>query len=150
MENSLKGLMLAAGTIITCVVISLGFFISRQAKSTAATGTNQIGKLNNEFAESDKMIYDGCDISGTEVISVLKKFKGSDTNICVETPKIVEFYGNVFDVHSGELYGDSRADYDLFTQNDSDYYINPYATFNGKVVRDINNVIVGIFFLQNS
>ena len=34
MENSLKGLILAAGTIITCVVISLAFYISREAKPT--------------------------------------------------------------------------------------------------------------------
>ena len=33
MENSLKGLILAAGTIITCVVISLAFYISREAGS---------------------------------------------------------------------------------------------------------------------
>ena len=30
MENSLKGLMLAAGIIITCIIISLGFYIARE------------------------------------------------------------------------------------------------------------------------
>jgi hypothetical protein len=38
MENSLKGLILAAGTIITCVVITLAFYISREAKQTAING----------------------------------------------------------------------------------------------------------------
>ena len=32
MENSLKGLMLAAGIIITCIIISLGFYIAREAR----------------------------------------------------------------------------------------------------------------------
>ena len=74
MDNSLKGLILAAGTIITCVVISLGFFIAREAKDTASNGANQINKLNAEFVESDKVIYDGATVSGSEVINVIKKF----------------------------------------------------------------------------
>lgn len=32
MENSLKGLILAAGTIITCVVISLGFLFPEKRR----------------------------------------------------------------------------------------------------------------------
>ena len=74
MENSLKGLLLAAGTIITCVVISLSFFIAREAKNTANNGANQINQLNAEFMESDKTIYDGARVSGSEVINVIKKF----------------------------------------------------------------------------
>ena len=53
MDNSLKGLILAAGTIITCVVISLGFFIAREAKDTASNGANQINKLNSELDVKD-------------------------------------------------------------------------------------------------
>ena len=45
MENSLKGLLLAAGTIITCIIISLGFYIAREAKDTAATGA-EIGRAS--------------------------------------------------------------------------------------------------------
>ena len=43
MENSLKGLILAAGTIITCVVISLGFFISSCSPGAEAWKTRQKG-----------------------------------------------------------------------------------------------------------
>ena len=45
MENSLKGLMLAAGIIITCIIISLGFYIAREARDTASEGTGQINQL---------------------------------------------------------------------------------------------------------
>ncbi|RGS63463.1 hypothetical protein DWX81_15600 [Roseburia inulinivorans] len=41
MENSLKGLMLAAGIIITCIIISLGFYIAREARDTASEGTGR-------------------------------------------------------------------------------------------------------------
>ena len=48
MENSLKGLMLAAGIIITCIIISLGFYIAREARDTASEGTGQINQLQAE------------------------------------------------------------------------------------------------------
>jgi len=85
MDNSLKGLILAAGTIITCIVISLGFYISREARDTAASGAGQISKLNAEFNESDKVMYDGLSVSGSEVINVINKFKNGDIAIQVNT-----------------------------------------------------------------
>ena len=56
MENSLKGLLLAAGTIITCIIISLGFYIAREAKDTAATGAGQINALNAAGARKNPAI----------------------------------------------------------------------------------------------
>ena len=87
MENSLKGLLLAAGTIITCIVISLGFFIAREARDTAADGAGQISKLNAEFNESDKVMYDGLKVSGSEVINVINKFRNNTLAIKVVTKK---------------------------------------------------------------
>ena len=102
MENSLKGLILAAGTIITCVVISLGFFISREAKDTASNGANQINKLNAEFVESDKVIYEGATVSGSEVVNVIKKFAEENIGILVKTKKAETYYGYKFDEQTGE------------------------------------------------
>ena len=64
MENSLKGLILAAGTIITCIVIGLGFYIAREARDTASSGAGQINKLNAEFADTSKTMYEGTEVSG--------------------------------------------------------------------------------------
>lgn len=83
MENSLKGLILAAGTIITCVVISLAFYISREAKQTALNGAKEINRINTEFAESDKVVYDNTTVSGSEVMNVIKKTGwGKSWNLC--------------------------------------------------------------------
>lgn len=148
MDNSLKGLILAAGTIITCVVISLGFFIAREAKDTASNGANQINKLNSEFVESDKVIYDGATVSGSEVINVIKKFKNEKLGILVITNKCETYYGYSFDVKDGDIIGqvDSK-DIDP-TDSDSDHYINPYVNFQGRIIRDKNEVITGIVFIQ--
>lgn len=148
MENSLKGLILAAGTIITCVVISLGFFISREAKDTASNGANQINKLNAEFVESDKVIYDGATVSGSEVVNVIKKYRNEKIGIMVKTNKSETYYGYVFDESTGEISKESDTKYEVATDSGSKMYINPYVNFDGKLVRDDNEVITGIIFEQ--
>ncbi len=67
MENSLKGLLLAAGTIITCVIIGLGFYIAREARDTAANGAGQISKLN-----CSKQLYNFNNKSYTVFLSTIK------------------------------------------------------------------------------
>ena len=148
MDNSLKGLILAAGTIITCVVISLGFFIAREAKDTASNGSNQINKLNSEFVESDKVIYDGATVSGSEVINVIKKFKNEKIGIMVKTNKSETYYGYSFDLKNGDIIS-QVADKDVDpTDSDSVNYVNPYVNFQGRIIRDKNEVITGIVFEQ--
>lgn len=148
MENSLKGLILAAGTIITCVVISLGFFISREAKDTASNGANQINKLNAEFLESDKTIYEGATVSGSEVINVIKRFAGEKLAVCVATNKSVVSYGYNINMNSGNIGEKSQSNIaDAYSEENS-AYINPYASFTGKIIRDGNDVITAIYFEQ--
>ena len=148
MENSLKGLILAAGTIITCVVISLGFFISREAKDTASNGANQINKLNAEFVESDKVIYDGATVSGSEVVNVIKKFSEEKIGILVKTKKADTYYGYKFSEQTGEISDASSNTYAIATDSGNQAYINPYVNYTGKLVRDKNDVITGIVFEQ--
>jgi DNA integrity scanning protein DisA with diadenylate cyclase activity len=148
MENSLKGLILAAGTIITCLVITLGFYLSKEAQSTASTGTSKIGRINTEFAESDKTIYDGVKVSGSEVVNAIKKMSEEEIGVYVETNSASTYYGYVFNSESGELKGKSENVYNANIDNTSSEYINPYAMFMGKIIRNSNNVIIGIEFRQ--
>ena len=148
MDNSLKGLILAAGTIITCVVISLGFFIAREAKDTASNGANQINKLNAEFVESDKVIYDGATVSGSEVVNVIKKFKNEKLGILVKTNKSKTYYGYSFDENDGDIIGQVNSKNIDPTDSDSVNYVNPYVNFVGRIIRDKNEVITGIVFEQ--
>lgn len=148
MENSLKGLLLAAGTIITCLVISLAFFISREAKDTASNGANQIGKLNAEFAAGDKSIYDGAVVSGSEVLNVIKKFSDEGIGIYVQTGKSATFYNMNFDLDNGNITGKSNNTYNIALDNTEDTYVNPYGSFVGRIVKDANEVITGIKFVQ--
>ncbi|MBS5934473.1 MAG: hypothetical protein KIC94_16550 [Clostridiales bacterium] len=148
MDNSLKGLILAAGTIITCIVISLGFYISREARDTAASGAGQISKLNAEFNESDKVMYDGLSVSGSEVVNVINKFKNGDIAIQVNTKKCSTYYDNVLDDKQTEIIGTSSASVKSAQNSQSNVYINPNGQFLGSIIRDVNYTIIGIIFSQ--
>ena len=148
MENSLKGLMLAAGIIITCIIISLGFYIAREARDTAASGTGQINKLQAEFSDTSKMMYDGTEVSGSEVINVIRKFSDETMGIKVVTSKTSVYYGYNFTESNGMLGEKSTASYKNAQDATSQNYINPTGRFAGSIVRDDNGVITGIVFTQ--
>ncbi len=148
MENSLKGLMLAAGIIITCIIISLGFYIAREAKDTAQSGAGQIQKLQAEFDDSGKTIYDNAIISGSEVRNALRKFQSEKMGILVTTKKNSTYYGYQFSIENGELGEAAAGDYSKAQTEGSSSYINPNGKFAGTLIRDANGIITGILFKQ--
>lgn len=157
MENSLKGLLLAAGTIITCIVIGLGFYIAREARDTASRSAGQIAKLNAEFSESDKIMYDNLSVSGTEVINVINKFRNDEIGIIVNTKKAQgTMYNRVLSstINNGSnvytLGGVSHSKVKDAQDINNNAYINPTGQFSGQVLRDSNFVIVGLQFTQTN
>ncbi len=148
MENSLKGLMLAAGIIITCIIISLGFYIAREARDTASEGTGQINQLQAEFTDASKTMYDGTEVSGSEVLNVIRKFSDETMGILVQTNKNKTYYNYNFDVDKGELGKALDNSYKNAQDVASDKYINPTARFQGSIVKDVNGTIIGIVFAQ--
>lgn len=156
MENSLKGLILAGGTIITCIIVGLGFYISREARDTANNAVGQINRLNAEFSESDKLMYDNINVSGSEVVSVINKYKEDDMGIIVNTKKTSNTMYNHTLTSSSE---DGNTTYTLGVKAttkvkdaqdiNNSLYINPNGFFYGQVLRDGNNVVVGLMFTQS-
>ena len=148
MENSLKGLMLAAGIIITCIIISLGFYIAREASDTASSGTGQINELQAEFADTSKTMYENTEVSGSEVINVIRKFSDEMIGIKVQTKKNTSYYIYQFSDTDGSLKNTSSLDYKSAQNVTSSNYINPTGRFLGTVVRDANGTITGLSFVQ--
>ena len=148
MENSLKGLMMAAGIIITCIIISLGFYIAREASDTASSGTGQINELQAEFADTSKMMYENTEVSGSEVINVIRKFGDEMLGVKVQTKKNTSYYIYQFNDADGRLKGSSALDYKSAQVATNSNYINPTGRFLGAVVRDANGTITGLSFVQ--
>ena len=148
MENSLKGLMLAAGIIITCIISRRGFYIAREASDTASSGTGQINELQAEFADTSKTMYENTEVSGSEVINVIRKFSDEMIGIKVQTKKNTSYYIYQFSDSDGSLKNASSLDYKSAQNAASANYINPTGRFLGAVVRDANGTITGLSFVQ--
>ncbi|MBO5197366.1 MAG: hypothetical protein J6B85_02425 [Lachnospiraceae bacterium] len=142
MENSLKGLMLASGIIITCVIISIGFYTAREAKNTASQAADYLAEFNKELSEEGLSRYDGAEVRGSDIINLIRRELGaygkgesSDVSIKVKTGISEYVYRN------GEYLAQLR-------EYGNDRYINPMAAFAGEVLRDENDVITCISFSQ--
>lgn len=145
MDNSLKGLMLAAGVVITCIVVGLGFYISREAKNTSSGGISQITKMNSEYQDINKTMYDGIKVSGREVVEAIEKYESeiSDGNF-----SIVVFTGKK-EVESGGIVFDSKNyPYKEAKEKKNTNYINPDGNFLGETKVDDNGVVTTMTFVQ--
>jgi archaellin len=148
MSNGIKFLVLAAAIVLACSYIGFGFYTGREAKAVGTTAVGQISNMNREFSEADKVMYDGLDVSGSEVVNAINKFKNDDTSIKVSTKKSVIYYNRLLTNSDTELGGVSTAsvkDTQLIT---SSTYINQKAQFTGTVLRDVNDTIICISFKQ--
>lgn len=144
MENSLKGLILAAGIVITCLVVGIGFYVSREAKSASVKATGQINEITAELDEPAKVMYDGTVVSGREVLELIHKYyshPGENMEIKVATLAAPDTY-----VSYGKT-GDTTKDYTQTKPNQTDY-INPAGKFLGKIERNTSKIITGISFTQ--
>lgn len=136
MENSLKGLILAAGVIITCIVVGLGFFISREAKNVSDKGTNQLLTMNSQYDNVEFMMYDGLRVTGSEVVNVIKNHASNEINVTVKTSK---------NNSTGIAYQGTEA---IPTNKAASDYINQSAPFLGEVTKNGNGEIEKITFTQ--
>lgn len=150
MDSGLKALLLGAGTVITCIVISLAFYITRGSRDTATSAFSNISKINAEFNESDKVMYDGLSVAGSEVINVINKYKNDQLSIIVSTKKSVTYYGYNTIVTDGvySLGTASSSSINDAKKITHSAYINQSAQFTGEVLRDSNNTVIGIKFTQ--
>ncbi|WP_066497525.1 hypothetical protein [Abyssisolibacter fermentans] len=154
MENSVKAIIIGASIAITMVIVSVGFYILRQGQDAARNTSEKISNMNTQIAESDYTMYDGLDISGSEVVNVLNKFKNQYIGIRVETGKKSTGTWYIYDVtidddtaNVGKKSTNKISNVIDETKNE---YINPNGRFTGKVYRDENGAISALEFIQNT
>lgn len=138
MDNILKGIVIAAGVLLTIILVGIGFYIARETKNTSNNGMSQLSSMNSDFQEVDKTLYDGLQVSGREVAAAITKY-GDQLN-------------STFIISVKTLAAAQKKDYSTKTTSlptvGADDYINPDAQFLGSVTYNSNNVVNGIVFTQ--
>lgn len=145
-------LEIAAGVIVSLIIIG---FIFKKVNSTLDTAGEATAKAEKEMSamlNSDKTAYDGAEVTGSEVLHAITKFKGEEFGVLVCTKKDT----------SGTYYGwtlrQSGSTYDFASESSSKIadakktssrqYINPTGTFTGECLYDVNQQIIGVKFTQ--
>lgn len=138
MNHGLKALLLAASTIITCMIVGLGFAMAREAKQLGNTVTEELHRYRVAVEEQDYTKYDQALVYGSDVVNLM-------------TAKLSEEQGG-FSITVSEKTGcrtyTCEADAKKAREPGENYYIVPTAEYSGEVIRDKNQVIVGIVFTK--
>lgn len=145
MTNGMKLLILAASAIIVCVVCGVGFYVTREGKSSVNNATSQFTSMSSSYNDVDKSMYDGLTISGTELVSLIESYSGSsDFKDGVFTIKVITLINQSSTPATSAVYPTDA----MSTKKSDTGYINPTGKFDGKVTRNENGIINNITFKQ--
>lgn len=136
MSHGLKALLLAASTIITCIIVGLGFMMAREAKQIGNHVVDELHKYRTAIEEQDYTKYDGVTVYGNDVINLMKAVFSEKR----ESLRITVMGGNVS--YSYE----KKEDIKMAQEPGTVQYIAPTAEYAGEVIRNENKVIIELIF----
>lgn len=142
-EKATYILILAASTIITCVIVWIGFTAMNTGKELAFSANEQIAKLNNDIKDSGITKFDKKEVQGSEVINFIKEYLGDYSD-----GETGEIYINVKTSKSDNTYMNGAFLDNFYDFTDTEYYIKPTGLFRGEVIKNENEVILGVKFTQ--
>ena len=142
MSNVTKFLLLAFSLGITCLLIVYFKRVVDTGFDTSNTAVEKLNEFNKELSESDLTMYDGLEVTGSDIVNLIKKQLGS-YGIAETTPLYV--YVKTSNAENTYQNGASIVSIQDFS---STQYVKPVAKFSCNIVRDLNDVIIGITFKQ--
>ncbi|MFD1736221.1 ABC transporter permease [Bacillus salitolerans] len=147
MDSAKQALLLGAGLFLTIALITLMVTIFGTASNAGKAAQNEFTGLQTELAEQTFLVYDGTVVTGSQVLSALNKFDGhTEFGVMVQTGlSTAWYYANASNPNS--LTAATASTINTKIQG-STYYINPSGKFNATIVRDSNDVIKAIKFVQ--
>lgn len=142
MNTGLKVLLFGVGALITALFAILLFMTAEEGRQVGFAATTQMSEINEDIKNSGILKYENMEIYGSEVVNCMKENLGDYTEaeaapiyIRVETSSSTNTYTN------GTLIDEVRD----FTKP---RYIKPTAIFRGDIIKNINDVIIGLNFIQ--
>lgn len=162
MDNALKGIILAVGVVITCVVIGIAFYYSRESKNLSSKASGDLNDLTSEFDDPQKLTFDGMTVTGREVINQIEKYATDPTTVIrvIHKDHAVDMYNSADAVayckdKDAEVKGTeteitkyTAVTYDRTQDANADTFINEGGKFVGSVQKNADGVITMITFAQ--
>lgn len=139
-----QALILAAGVVLSVVLVSIMVTQFRQSEGMANIVSNEIVSRTEDIMNNEIMQYDGLTVKGADVINFYKKHLGSymsgeDAGITVV---ISHASGG-----SSFSYSDGGA-IEAIRDSESPQYVKPTSQYKCKVEKNKNGIITKIIFTQ--
>lgn len=145
MSHGLKLLLIAVGALLTCITVLTGVNITQAGKKDTSIAIDQyVDAVEFQDFISD---YDGCVISGSDVINLMNKYQDYNIFFLVKTKGCIALEG-VYYNRSRDL-EEEAGTYDSQKKMKTDEdYINLSASFKCTIYLNDNGVLIGIGFVQ--
>ena len=158
-SEAAKILIMVGTVLIVCVLCAVGFKMTNEGKSAVNASASSLNGMTGQYSEIDKSIYDGATVQGSQVVNVIKDSINAAEYLAIrvttkakakDTTKYVDYnYGfNPGSAGAAHTLG-TKVSTALTENKASNEYINESASFDGKVYKDANNLIICIEFIQN-
>jgi len=161
MSNGLKIMMMAGSVIITCIVISLGFFIVREGKNQVNAAVGKFDQMMASYNDMDITFYDGIRVTGSEVNSFIKESISQKRYLAIRvicgsgvTTDYNYEYNGCFELEDpsqkkiGSIVKQGNPQKKTTSDRSDGAYINPNGVFLGEVCKDSNGNVIAILFKQ--
>ena len=155
LNDATKVFIIVSTVIVVCVLCAVGFKLVNEGKSSVNASTNNFNNMTSQYSEIDLAIYDGSDVMGSEVLSLIRRVEGEEVAIGVKTKKIQSpsdytYYNKKLNSTDKTLTESGTHQISEAETVNNDNYINLFAQFRGSVVKNDNGIIVAIKFEQIS
>lgn len=166
MSHGLKLLLIAAGAIVTCIVVVVGFQLTKSGKNDTNKASEQYTSVMSGYDEVQLTCYEDQTVSGSEVVSFIKDNASSLINSQIEQIIVNTNSGKqTYNVSSAvpsptpasgigsqnyttvEMLKSTVNKFQEYTT--ANCYINPTGKFLCTIKRNDNNMITIITFDQD-
>ena len=137
---------MAAGAIITCIVVVVGFQLTKSGKSDTAKAKEQYTSISNEYDDVKLAAFDEVTISGSEVANCIQTYGTllTSTSLKIKVVTVEDSTG----VEYNNGYAAKLSTNTSVENSTKPNYINPLGKFKGKIARNENGIIHLITFTQ--
>lgn len=158
-ENTGVGIRVAAGIFLTIMLITIVVIITISSQDAAKQGQTKMASITTQLSDTEFNTYNNTTLSGSQVLNAIRQYMNLDQfGLRVVTGRqqkssnnVGTFYGNTFVYegnNTGEITTDKFTDISQAENQKNVEYINPSGQFTSTIVRDKNNMIRGIVFIQ--
>ena len=132
-------LTLGAATILSCLLISIGMQQFRQAKQIANIASRRMSEFALYLSQEELIAYDGIYLKGSDVVNFYRRFlyEGSADFVMVVVKGKEEY-----------MFGVGRQT-EALTNPEEKSYCRPDASYRCEVVKNVNEVILQVRFVED-